>query len=87
MAGDGWRRYYHSHLALHGHDDLVNTVAIAPDGSTLASGSDDGSVRLWSLSDTPIDQALFDPAIAPTVLGEDLFRIHSVTFSPNGQCR
>ena len=31
----------------HGHTDYVNDVCCAPDGATLASGSDDKSVRLW----------------------------------------
>jgi len=32
---------------LTGHVQLVNAVAFSPDGSWLASGSFDGSVRLW----------------------------------------
>ena len=27
--------------------DTVNQIALAPDGKTLASGSDDGAARLW----------------------------------------
>ncbi|MDT9233670.1 MULTISPECIES: serine/threonine-protein kinase [Limnospira] len=34
---------------LTGHTARVLTVAITPDGKTLASGSDDNTVRLWSL--------------------------------------
>jgi WD40 repeat protein len=33
-----------------GHQDLIITVAFAPDGKTLASGSHDGSVRLWDVA-------------------------------------
>jgi hypothetical protein len=33
--------------ALRGHTGLINDVAFSPDGTTLASGSSDGTVRLW----------------------------------------
>src|SRR5215813_9059102 len=34
-------------LTLEGHRDAVNCLAYAPDGKTLATGSKDGTVRLW----------------------------------------
>ncbi len=39
------------HRTLTGHTDTVMSVAFAPDGSTLASGSGDKTVRLWRVSD------------------------------------
>jgi WD40 repeat protein len=33
---------------LTGHDDVVNSVAYAPDGSRLVTASDDGTARIWS---------------------------------------
>lgn len=32
---------------LHGHSDLVTAVVFSADGTMIASGSDDGTVRLW----------------------------------------
>ncbi|WP_414567827.1 WD40 repeat domain-containing protein [Nostoc sp. CCY 9925] len=34
---------------LAGHNDPINSVAFSPDGQTLASGSRDGSVKLWDV--------------------------------------
>jgi eukaryotic-like serine/threonine-protein kinase len=36
---------------LNGHVGDVRAVAFSPDGKTLASGSDDGSMRLWKTAD------------------------------------
>jgi WD40 repeat protein len=35
---------------LHGHTDLVNYVTFSPDGKTLASGSNDSTIRLWNVA-------------------------------------
>ena len=37
---------------LKGHDRAITAVAISPDGNTLASGREDGSIWLWN-SDPP----------------------------------
>lgn len=40
-----------SRATLRGHRDTVSCLAMSPDGLLLASGSDDGTVRLWRLPD------------------------------------
>ena len=37
---------------LHGHTDRVTALAVSPDGCWIASGSRDGTVRLWRFPDT-----------------------------------
>jgi WD40 repeat protein len=34
--------------ALHGHASAVSSVAFSPDGTTLASASLNGSIKLWN---------------------------------------
>ena len=34
---------------LRGHSDYVRSVTFSPDGKFLASGSDDNTVKLWSV--------------------------------------
>lgn len=65
-------------LPLEGHSGPVYGVAIAPDGTILASASDDGSVRLWDLSDRTAPRPL-----GALVSGEPEY-LASVSFSPDG---
>lgn len=60
---------------LTGHTSWVRSLAISPDGQTLASGSDDGTIKLWSLS---TGQLLY------TLTGHAGI-VFSVTFNPSGQ--
>ena len=59
---------------LEGHADDVYSVTFSPDGSTLASGSYDDTVKLWDVS-TKQNIA--------TLTGHT-YRVTSVTFSPDG---
>jgi WD40 repeat protein len=57
------------------HTESVRTVAYSPDGRFVASGSNDGTVKLW---DTTVWNVLY-------TLPEHEHPVNSVAFSPNGQ--
>jgi WD40 repeat protein len=61
---------------LHADAGSVDSVAFSPDGRTLASGSQDGTVRLW---DVATHKELGSPFMANNV------SFSSVTFSPDGR--
>ena len=58
------------------HPKGVNGVALSPDGKTLASASDDGTVRLWDLATRKAVGAPLTGHIGP---------VTSVAFSPDGK--
>lgn len=47
-----------SPAVLRGHTDVVTAVAFSPDGKTIASGSRDKTVRLWSLETGAVLQTI-----------------------------
>ncbi|HEX4146846.1 MAG TPA: TIR domain-containing protein [Pirellulales bacterium] len=59
---------------LRGHEKTVSSVAFSPDGARIASGSHDGTVRLWDAR---------TGAELQVVLGKWL-AVDSVAFSPDG---
>src|ERR1019366_6448572 len=59
---------------LTGHDGQVNAVAAAPDGSRLATGSSDGTVRIWDVA-TGQERA---------VLTGHRGRVYTVAVAPDG---
>ena len=56
-------------------DAPVRSIAFAPDGQTLASGSRDGTVRLWRVA---------DGTLLRTLEGHTAW-VRSVAFAPDGQ--
>ena len=61
---------------LTGHTDVVEALAFSPDGTRIASGSHDGTARLW---DVESEQRI------ATLPGDADSRLVSVAFSPDGK--
>ncbi len=70
-----WRQMHNEKQTLKGHADSVLSVSYSPDGRTLASGSDDGTVKLWDVA---------SGAEKVTLKGHAL-SVWSVSFSPDGR--
>jgi WD40 repeat protein len=60
---------------LTGHADSVETLAVSPDGEWLATGSDDGTARLWPTG---------DPNGTPIILSGHTGEIVAMAFEPGG---
>jgi WD40 repeat protein len=59
---------------LEGHSGSVNSVVFSPDGSRVASGSDDNTVRVWDVQTGQCQHTLEGHS----------GRVNSVVFSPDG---
>ncbi|NWJ95119.1 MAG: hypothetical protein HXX20_04985, partial [Chloroflexi bacterium] len=66
---------YSNTATLTGHSDTVISVAYSPDGKTLASGSDDNSIKLWETS---------TGKLLNTLTGHSSY-VWSVAYSPDGK--
>ena len=64
---------------LKGHSDKVMSVAFSPDGQTLASGSNDKTIKIWNLaSNEPRTFTGYE-------VSDNSGGVNSVAFSPNGK--
>jgi COMPASS component SWD3 len=63
---------------LHGHTDYVSSVQFSRYGDILASGSQDGSIRLWDVGTGRCRHTLTDGRAQPTPVSH-------IKFSPNGK--
>ena len=64
---------------LRGHTDKVHSVAISPDGRTLASAGYDNTIILWDISQPD------KPAQIGQPLNGHKKNVYSVAFSPDGK--
>ena len=62
-------------VTLHGHVGPVNSLDFSPDNESIATGSEDGTVRLWHTREGQQKRVLFPP----------MDTIFSVAFAPEGR--
>lgn len=71
----GAQRFQNVWKTFSGHTNWVRSLAFSPNGRAIASGSEDGTIRLW---DVPTGRTI------ATLKGHSA-QVTSVAFSPNGQ--
>jgi WD40 repeat protein len=64
---------------LQGHSSFVMSVAFGPDGQWIASGSRDGTVRVWNFE---TGQEVYTLSTQGQI--SDLHRVNAIAVSPKG---
>jgi WD40 repeat protein len=64
------------HMSLSGHSKQVRSVSFSPDGTLLASGSEDNTLKLWNVR---------SGECVKTLSGHGNI-VYSVSFSPDASC-
>ena len=68
---------------IFGHSTQVLSVAISPDGNILASSSQNGTIKLWSLESGKIEVGF--RSVPSRTLSGSSGAVQSIAFSPDGQ--
>ena len=66
-------------IILNHHQQKVWSVAFSADGKHMATGSDDGQIRLWPT------EVISNPSLQPTLLTGHEKKVESLAFHPDGQ--
>ncbi|WP_193197601.1 serine/threonine-protein kinase [Nostoc sp. MG11] len=77
-SSQGWQCVH----TLTGHAASVRSIAISSDGQTIASGSDDNTIKLWHLNSGSLKSTLTSPS---GFFKGDLTWFTAVAFSRDGQ--
>ena len=79
LCGYGMSPQGKSEQTLEGHSDWVLSVAFSPDGSRLASGSDDRTVRVWNVATGQVEQTLegHSDTVLSVAFSRDSSKFHS----------
>ncbi|MBV9867849.1 MAG: caspase family protein [Abitibacteriaceae bacterium] len=68
-----------------GHSGAIQGLAFAPDGKTLASGSLDGTVKLWDVATGQLKHTIEEDRIAITGKAHYLNSVVALAYSPDGK--
>jgi WD40 repeat protein/tRNA A-37 threonylcarbamoyl transferase component Bud32 len=81
LAESQWAQKISLSKTLPGDSTSLSPVAISPDGKTLASGSEDGTIKLWDLQTGKLRNTLKRPPSSD----KRSKSVRAIAFSPDGQ--